>query len=403
MRFNVLSNPEFLAEGTAIRDLLHPDRVIIGSMPTAEGYSAAASLVDVYSQWVPKERIITMNLWSSELCKLAANAMLAQRISSVNALSAICEVTGADVDEVSYACGLDSRIGPQMLKAGPGFGGRSVFLIVCREGEAHTQHSCFQKDIFNIVYLSESLNLNEVADFWRVIITMNEHQKDRFTRRIISCLFNNLTNKRIAVLGFAFKKDTSDTRESPAITLVSNFVAEQAHVAIYDPKVTEQQIWRELVDYGGSLEKLKLNVEVTQSAYAACEGADAVVVVTEWDEFSNKTKLDEQVVLSEIDPNQSISPKRFDKPREAHLPSPGKTGFENKTGGVTTARDFQLTVKSLAAEVGRLDWARIAQGMRKPRFVFDGRNMLDHQKLEDLGFRVEAIGKASRKAKESGN
>ena len=403
MRFNVLSNPEFLAEGTAIRDLLHPDRVIIGSMPTAEGCSAAASLVDVYSQWVPKERIITMNLWSSELCKLAANAMLAQRISSVNALSAICEVTGADVDEVSYACGLDSRIGPQMLKAGPGFGGRSVFLIVCREGEAHTQRSCFQKDIFNIVYLSESLNLNEVADYWRVIITMNEHQKDRFTRRIISCLFNNLTNKRIAVLGFAFKKDTSDTRESPAITLVSNFVAEQAHVAIYDPKVTEQQIWRELVDYGGSLEKLKLNVEVTQSAYAACEGADAVVVVTEWDEFSNKTKPDEQAVLSEIDPNQSISPKRFDKPREAHLPSPGKTSFENKTGGVTTVREFQLAVKSHAAEVGRLDWARIAQGMRKPRFVFDGRNMLDHQKLEDLGFRVEAIGKASRKAKESGN
>ncbi|KAL8797490.1 MAG: hypothetical protein Q9195_000306 [Heterodermia aff. obscurata] len=386
VRFNVLSNPEFLAEGTAIRDLLHPDRVIIGSMPTAEGYSAAASLVEVYSQWVPKERIITMNLWSSELCKLAANAMLAQRISSVNALSAICEVTGADVDEVSYACGLDSRIGPQMLKAGPGFGG-----------------SCFQKDIFNIVYLSESLNLNEVADFWRVIISMNEHQKDRFTRRIISCLFNNLTNKRIAVLGFAFKKDTSDTRESPAITLVSNFVAEQARVAIYDPKVIEQQIWRELVDYGGSLEKLKLQVEVTQTAYAACEGADAVVVVTEWDEFSNKAKPDEQVVLSEIDPNQSISPKRFDKPREAHLPSPGSIDYENKTGGVTTVREFQVVLKSHAPEVGRLDWARIAQGMRKPRFVFDGRNMLDHQKLVDLGFRVEAIGKASRKPKDSGN
>ena len=402
VRFNVLSNPEFLAEGTAIRDLLHPDRVIIGSMPTAEGYSAAASLVEVYNQWVPKERIITMNLWSSELCKLAANAMLAQRISSVNALSAICEVTGADVDEVSYACGLDSRIGPQMLKAGPGFGGRSVFMLDHLKGKANTQRSCFQKDIFNIVYLSESLNLNEVADYWRVIITMNEHQKDRFTRRIISCLFNNLTNKRIAVLGFAFKKDTSDTRESPAITLVSNFVAEQAHVAIYDPKVIEEQIWRELMDYGGTLEKLKLHVEVTQNAYAACEGADAVVVVTEWDEFSNKTKPDEQVVLAEIDPNQSVTPKRFDKPREAHLPSPGGIGLENKTGGLTTVREFQVVVESHAPEIGRLDWARIAQGMRKPRFVFDGRNMLDHRKLEDLGFRVEAIGKASRKRKDSG-
>ena len=232
---------------------------------------------------------------------------------------------------------------------------------------------------------------------------MNEHQKDRLTRRIISCLFNNLTNKRIAVLGFAFKKDTSDTRESPAITLVSNFVAEQAHVAIYDPKVGEQQIWRELVDYGGSLEKLKLNVEVTQNAYAACEGADAVVVVTEWDEFSNKTKLDEQVVLSEIDSNQSISPKRFDKPREAHLPSPGRIGFENKVGGITNIREFRVAVKTHAPEVGRLDWARIAQGMRKPRFIFDGRNMLDHQKLEDLGFHVEAIGKASRKSKDVGS
>lgn len=402
MRFNVLSNPEFLAEGTAIRDLLHPDRVIIGSMPTPEGYSAAASLVEVYSQWVPKERIITMNLWSSELCKLAANAMLAQRISSVNALSAICEVTGADVDEVSYACGLDSRIGPQMLKAGPGFGGRSGFLNYLK-GKANTQRSCFQKDIFNIVYLSESLNLNEVADYWRAITTMNEHQKDRFTRRIIACLFNNLTNKRIAVLGFAFKKDTSDTRESPAITLVSNFVAEQARVAIYDPKVTEQQIWRELVDYGGNLEKLELNVEITQDAYAACEGADAVVVVTEWDEFSNKTKPDEQVVLSEIDPNQSVNPKRFDKPREAHLPSPGRAGSENKTGGITTVREFQVAVESHVPEGGRLDWARIAQGMRKPRFVFDGRNMLDHQKLVDLGFRVEAIGKTGRKPKDSSN
>lgn len=231
---------------------------------------------------------------------------------------------------------------------------------------------------------------------------MNEHQKDRFTRRIISCLYNNLTNKRIAVLGFAFKKNTSDTRESPAITLVSNFVAEQARVAIFDPKVNEQQIWRELVDYGGSLERLKSNVEVSPTAYAACEGADAVVIVTEWDEFSNKTTPDEQVVLTEIDPNRGVSPKGFDKPREIHLPSIGKAEWENKTGGTTTVRDFHIDMASTTHETGRLDWARIAQGMRKPRFVFDGRNMLDHEKLEDLGFRVEAIGKASKRHRNLG-
>lgn len=230
---------------------------------------------------------------------------------------------------------------------------------------------------------------------------MNEHQKDRFTRRIISCLFNNLTSKRIAVLGFAFKKNTSDTRESPAITLVSNFVAERAHVAIYDPKVSEMQIWRELVVYGGSLENLKLYVEVCSSAYDACEGADAVVVVTEWDDFSNKAELDEHVVLTEIDPNQGVSPKRFDKPREANLQSPKGKDFDNETGS-TSVRNFQVDLVSHTEQAKRLDWARVAQGMRKPRYVFDGRNMLDHQKLEDLGFRVEAIGKASRKPKDSG-
>ena len=183
-----------------------------------------------------------------------------------------------------------------------------------------TQISCFQKDIFNIVYLSESLHLKEVADYWRAITNMNEHQKDRFTRRIINCLYNNLTRKRIAVLGFAFKKDTSDTRESPAITLVSNFVAEQAHVAIYDPQVKEEQIWRELVDYGGSLDQLHQNVVVCSTAYAACEGADAVVLVTEWDEFSNRTTIEERVVLREMDSNQERTRGRFDKPREVYLP-----------------------------------------------------------------------------------
>ncbi|KAL9586098.1 MAG: hypothetical protein Q9212_001136 [Teloschistes hypoglaucus] len=475
VRFDVLSNPEFLAEGTAIRDLLHPDRIIIGSTQTREGHRAAASLAAIYEQWVPQERIVTMNLWSSELSKLAANALLAQRISSVNALSAICEATGANVDEVSHACGLDSRIGPHMLKAGPGFGG-----------------SCFQKDIFNIVYLSESLHLYEVADYWRAIINMNEHQKQRFTRRIISCMYNNLAGKKLAILGFAFKKDTSDTRESPAITLVSNFIAERARVAIYDPRVPSQQIWRELVDNGCDLDMLKRNVSVCPSAYAACEAADAVIVLTDWDEFSNTSVLartpskEPQQPLASLNVNKNVrsamlwtagpepaspfqSPledapsfqipsrkssgitikdpksgeiKKFPEQRNPSIghsvnlqsplqyePSPlsrltiGQPNEENIVpsgsllGGSSVSRtmpsflgnatgshlpqlsgvnqDLQAAIEitTRPASFNRLDWARVAKGMRKPMFVFDGRNMLDHAKLEALGFRVESIGK----------
>ncbi|MCJ1382451.1 UDP-glucose 6-dehydrogenase 1 [Xylographa soralifera] len=340
VQFDVLSNPEFLAEGTAVKDLLFPDRIIIGSMPTSSGRHAAALLAAVYSQWVPEDRIVTMNLWSAELSKLAANAMLAQRISSVNALSAICEATGANVEEVSHACGLDSRIGPGMLKAGPGFGGRQVLLNSLNVAELTSSHSCFQKDIFNIVYLSESLHLYEVADYWR-----NDYQKLRFTKRIISCLYHNLAGKKLAVLGFAFKKNTSDTRESPAITLVKNFVSEKAHVAIYDPKVEEEQIWKELISETEDRENLQRYVEVCKSAYTACDGADAVVVVTEWDEFSNKSSPEKLI-----------------------------TGISGR----------------------KLDWARVAARMRKPSFVFDGRNMLDAAKLEALGFQVEAIGRAGR-------
>jgi len=229
---------------------------------------------------------------------------------------------------------------------------------------------------------------------------MNEHQKDRFTRRIISCLFNNLSSKRLAVLGFAFKKDTSDTRESPAITLVSNFVAEQAKVAIYDPKVKEEQIWRELVNYGGVEETLRKNVEICSTAYAACEAADAVVIVTEWDEFSNRTPVDEQVVLKEISPNQLQGPGRSangERPRETSPATFPRPVLENKTGGTTSVRSFDVQAVDPTTTSGRLDWVRVAQGMRKPRYIFDGRNMLDHQKLEALGFRVEVIGKASKR------
>ncbi|RKO89817.1 UDP-glucose/GDP-mannose dehydrogenase family, NAD binding domain-containing protein [Blyttiomyces helicus] len=268
IRFDILSNPEFLAEGTAISDLMKPDRVLIGSLETDEGRKAQATLASVYSNWVPKEKIITMNLWSSELSKLAANAILAQRISSINALSAICEATGADVDEVSYACGLDTRIGPKFLKASVGFGG-----------------SCFQKDILNLVYLSESLHLPEVAAYWHQVVIMNEYQKSRFSQRVVKRLFNTITNKKVAVFGFAFKKDTGDTRESAAITLANNFIKEGANICIYDPKVEEPQIAIDLAETGISTAEYQKRVTISKTPYDAANGADAIVICTEWDEF----------------------------------------------------------------------------------------------------------------------
>ncbi|EJT48388.1 UDP-glucose dehydrogenase [Trichosporon asahii var. asahii CBS 8904] len=267
--FDILSNPEFLAEGTAINDLFAPDRVLIGSLQTESGINACKALTEVYANWVPKDRILTVGLWSSELSKLAANAMLAQRISSVNALSAICEATGANIDEVAYAVGKDTRVGPKFLKASVGFGG-----------------SCFQKDILNLVYLSESLHLPEVAKYWRAVVEMNEFQKDRFSRKVVETLFNTITGKKIAILGWAFKKDTGDTRESPSISIANHFLSEKARVTIYDPQVTEEQIWLDLTDYGSiPAEPIKPHVSIQKSAEEACKGAEAIVICTEWDEF----------------------------------------------------------------------------------------------------------------------
>lgn len=331
IRFDILSNPEFLAEGTAIDDLFAPDRVLIGSAETEEGHKACEMLASVYANWVPREKIITTRIWSSELtklvnivfyhvcsvfetnlyCKQAANAILAQRISSINSLSAICEATGADIDEVSAACGVDTRIGSKFLKASVGFGG-----------------SCFQKDILNLVYLSESLNLPEVAAYWRQVVSMNEYQKSRFSNRVIRRLFNTITNKKIAVLGFAFKKDTGDTRESAAITLIKYFMRERANVRVYDPKVDFAQMEMDLTDPEvGTPEMFKKYVTVCGDAYEACADCDAVVVVTEWDEFKT------------------------------------------------------------------LDYTRVYNNMNKPAFIFDGRLILDHKKLVETGFQVEVIGK----------
>jgi UDPglucose 6-dehydrogenase len=262
--FQVLSNPEFLAEGTAIADLQQPDRILIGGERTVEGEAAMQKLVDVYARWVPRERIITSNLWSSELSKLVANAFLAQRISSINSISALCEATGADVDEVAHAIGQDSRIGPKFLKASVGFGG-----------------SCFQKDILNLVYLCEHFGLPEVAAYWEAVVKMNDWQKSRFTRQIVRTLFNTVSGKRIAVLGFAFKKDTNDTRESAAIAVVRGLLEEDATVVVYDPKVTASEIRRDVSGDG----KEDPRLVIADNAVEAAAGAHALAVLTEWDEF----------------------------------------------------------------------------------------------------------------------
>lgn len=305
VKHQVLSNPEFLAEGTAIADLNHPDRILIGGEPTLEGRNAIDCLVSVYANWVPRERILTTNLWSSELSKLVANAFLAQRISSINSISALCEQTGADVDEVARAIGSDSRIGPKFLKSSVGFGG-----------------SCFQKDVLNLVYLCGHFGLPEVAAYWDQVIRMNDWQKRRFSERIVRAFFNTVTGKRIAVLGFAFKKDTNDTRESPAIQVCRDLLEERSSLAIYDPKVSPAQIRADL-----SITEDEPAVSFADSAFAAASGAQALLILTEWDEF----------------------------------------------------RD--------------LDFGAIFQSMVKPAWVFDGRSLLDHAKLRQIGFKVYSVGK----------
>tara|TARA_B110000438_G_scaffold173499_1_gene165809 strand:- start:222 stop:1568 length:1347 start_codon:yes stop_codon:yes gene_type:complete len=309
----VLSNPEFLAEGTAMTDLENPDRVLIGGETTPEGTAALNALVDVYANWVPRERILKTTLWSSELSKLTANAFLAQRISSINAISALCEETGADVDEVAFAIGMDSRIGPKFLKASIGFGG-----------------SCFQKDILNLVYLCESFGLNEVAAYWEQVITMNDYQKHRFSRRIVKSLFGTVSSKRIAILGFAFKKDTNDTRESSAIYICQDLLTERAEIAIYDPKVPAAQIFRDLgLDAEGKDADGNKLVSICSSAQEACDGAHALAILTEWDAFKED----------------------------------------------------------------QLDYSDIYKRMEKPAFAFDGRNLVDLDKLREIGFEASGIGK----------
>lgn len=312
VRFQVLSNPEFLAEGTAIKDLENPDRVLIGGEESPEGQKALQTLVDIYARWVPRERILTTNVWSSELSKLTANAFLAQRISSINAISALCEATGADVDQVAHAIGQDSRIGPKFLRSSVGFGG-----------------SCFQKDILNLVYLCEHFGLPEVAAYWEQVVIMNDYQKRRFVNRIVKTLFNTVSGKKIAVLGFAFKKDTNDTRESAAIYVCRDLLMEQAHLSIYDPKVPAETIYHDLGQPATSADRRPNPlISIAKDPYEATQGAHALLILTEWDVFKE------------------------------------------------------------------LDYTRIHAAMKKPAFLFDGRNILDLKKLREIGFDAHGIGKS---------
>jgi UDPglucose 6-dehydrogenase len=300
--FEVISNPEFLAEGTAIKDLLEPDRVLIGSHQTESGRRAAREIVDIYSHWVPKGKIITTNLWSSELSKLVANAFLAQRVSSINSISALCEKADADISEISFAIGSDSRIGSKFLNASLGFGG-----------------SCFKKDILNLVYIARSYGLFEVADYWEMVVKMNEYQKERFVRTIIETMFNTVVDKKIAMFGFAFKANTTDTRESPGISIARKLIEEKALLSITDPKALENA----KIDLAG----IDGTVLFEPDPYKAAEGASAIVLVTEWEIFKT------------------------------------------------------------------LDYESILKRMKKPSFIFDGRNLLNHRKLFDIGFNVYAVGK----------
>jgi UDPglucose 6-dehydrogenase len=302
VHFEVVSNPEFLAEGTAVKDLLEPDRVLIGSRETPEGLKARQEIVDIYANWVPADRILTSNVWSAELSKLVANAFLAQRISSINSISALCEKTDANVLEVSRAVGMDTRIGNRFLNPSVGFGG-----------------SCFKKDILNLVYICESYGLRETADYWESVLKINEYQEARFVRTMIREMFNTIAGKRIALFGFAFKADTSDTRESPAFYVTKKLLDEHAEVVISDPKALENARI-DLAGYDGK-------VDFVEDPCEAARGAHAVAVMTEWDLYRN------------------------------------------------------------------LSWEKIYESMEKPAFVFDGRNILDVDRLYEIGFNVFPLGR----------
>lgn len=403
--FPVLSNPEFLSEGTAIKDLMRPDRVVIGCESTISGYRAAAALANLYAAWVPRERIAPINIWSSELTKLAANAMLAQRISSINSISAICEKTGADVGEIAKSIGMDKRIGPQFLKAGLGFGG-----------------SCFRKDIASLTYLSESLGLPEVAAYWQQVLTMNNFQRDRFAHNVIASLNNSLRGKKITIFGYAFKKDTGDARESPALDVIRVLLEEgPKSIAIFDPLCSAADIKRELraLETERPAVGPEGPVEIISDPYKAAENANAVLVLTDWDMFkvvkSRKihkapvTPMDESIspttptdilhiqqkmnsttIAKPPTPPESPRPSVLDRDDVCRLmPEPE---CEEGCQECTSTKDSATLEKDSSTP---LDWSIVSKLVKEPRWVFDGRNILDVQNMVEMGFRLETLGRAS--------
>ena len=312
--FSVLSNPEFLAEGSAIKDLETPDRVLIGG----NDKEAMQSLNNIYLNWIPENKIIFTNLWSSELSKLSANAFLAQRISSINSISAICEVTGANINEVADAIGKDTRIGSKFLNSGPGFGG-----------------SCFKKDILNLVYLAKYYGLNEVADFWRNVVEINSWQQNRIYEVVVKKLFGNLANKKIAILGFAFKENTNDTRESPSIGICSNLLNEGAFLSIHDVKVSEATIKKNLennlLNVNDNFEEIKSNWEFQSDLYNAIANSHAVIILTSWDSYKN------------------------------------------------------------------IDWIRVSSNVENPFWIFDTRSILSNDEIKNVGLNIWQLGNGNNK------
>ncbi|KOS21976.1 UDP-glucose 6-dehydrogenase 5 [Escovopsis weberi] len=414
VHFEILSNPEFLAAGTAVNDLLYPDRILIGSAPTESGKRAAEALLEVYAAWVPRQRILTTNVWSSELAKLVANSMLAQRISSINSISAVCEQTGADVDEVARAIGVDPRIGNKFLMAGIGFGG-----------------SCFKKDVLNLVYLADTMGLPEVGEYWRQVVKMNEYARDRFTNRVIRCLNNTLVGKKVTILGYAFKKNTSDTREAPALEMIRTLLEERPReIAVFDPCCNPFVIKNEIKSLIG--EHLTCNVAVYGNAYDACNGSTAVVIATEFDEFRNQpipepkpAPAADQPKMIGRKPNPKSDPRPFktagpsenellalhkhlvqrdgeisDDPLNRFNVEPDCTedcpdciqAKESAQSGFATGMGSAEEYKPKE----RLDWSRIAETMAKPRWLFDGRGVIDSREMVKLGVRVESVGRQHR-------
>ncbi|KAI1738636.1 nucleotide sugar dehydrogenase [Xylaria scruposa] len=398
VHFEILSNPEFLSAGTAVYDLLHPDRVLIGSSTTPSGRGAAGALANIYASWVPRTRIIMTNIWSSELSKIVANAMLAQRISSINSISAICEATGAEIDEVTAAVGSDPRIGNRFLKAGIGFRG-----------------SCLKKDVLSLVYLAESLGLKDVGDYWRQVITMNKNQRDRFSRRVMRCLNHNLAGKKITFLGFTFKANTSDTRESPTLDIIGTLLDEKpGEIAVFDPRCNPAIIRREIEttfqkqDVAGKNRSL---VMVYSDIYEACRASNAIIVATECVEFRNTRPQAPPLLGCKI--SEDIDPRPFTRHELTEMeilalhkflrssPLSSEDPFQRYEDEPSCMEncpecEFIETCRGHASGYGvegNVDWHKIACHMNKPKWLFDGRGIIDPEKMAALGIYVESIGR----------